>query len=146
MCSPLWAAALGGHVIDGCLVSIPFVILFIAALVAASRPECANDVGGCIRDSRWISGRWSVLLVVGLPTVYWAAWDSLGTSPGRWLVGIKVVTETGAAPGLARGSRRALVSVLASGKLLCLGYLWAIGDRERRTWHDHAAGTWVVRK
>lgn len=38
-----------------------------------------------------------------------------------------------------------LVASILSGNLIHLGYLWAIWDREKRTWHDHLAGTWVVK-
>ncbi len=34
---------------------------------------------------------------------------------------------------------------LVSAAFLGLGFLWALVDRDRRTWHDRAAGTRVVR-
>jgi uncharacterized RDD family membrane protein YckC len=32
-----------------------------------------------------------------------------------------------------------------SGLVLLLGYLWAIWDANKQTWHDKAAGSFVVR-
>ena len=34
----------------------------------------------------------------------------------------------------------AIISWLPAG----LGYLWSVVDRDRRTWHDLGAGTWLV--
>jgi uncharacterized RDD family membrane protein YckC len=33
-----------------------------------------------------------------------------------------------------------------SGLLFGLGYLWAIWERERKTWHDHAVKSSVIRR
>jgi uncharacterized RDD family membrane protein YckC len=66
--------------------------------------------------------------------------QTLGMRPWR----VKVVAADGSKP-----SRKALILRFAVGHLsllLCgLGFWWAWIDREKRTWHDRASGTRVVR-
>lgn len=71
-------------------------------------------------------------------------WNAIGWSPGKRLLGLRVVDAEGNAPGLVRGFVRSLFA-LASDLPLFMGYVWALFDRERRGWHDHLARTWVVR-
>lgn len=75
--------------------------------------------------------------------VYWWVWNTLGWSPGKRVVGLRVVDEDGAAPGLDRGFRRTVMS-LVSQLALFAGYLWALRDGRNQTWHDKAGGTFVV--
>lgn len=136
-----------GLIIDGLIIGIPTMyIVFAAVAHAFSAPECELDVGACIREDRALSSFWFLLGTNALSLGYRFVWDSLGTSPGRWVMGVKIVTLEGRAPGWWRGAKRAAVAEFASGKALGIGYLWAFGDRQRRTWHDYAAGTWVVRR
>jgi uncharacterized RDD family membrane protein YckC len=139
---------LAGHLIDAALTYGAWITLVIIAIVDAAASECAQTSEGLCLDygGTAFSPYTTVLLLRGVPFVYWTLWNSLGTSPGKWLLGTKLVTARGRAPGLKWGTVRALVAILASGTALQLGYLWALGDREHRTWHDHAARTWVVRK
>jgi len=71
-------------------------------------------------------------------------WNAIGWSPGKRLLGLRVVDGQGNAPGLLRGFVRSLFA-LASDLPLFMGYVWALFDGERRAWHDHLARTWVVR-
>jgi uncharacterized RDD family membrane protein YckC len=71
-------------------------------------------------------------------------WNAIGWSPGKRLLGLRVVNAQGDAPGLLRGFVRSLFA-LASDLPLFIGYVWALFDGERRAWHDHLARTWVVR-
>ncbi len=57
---------------------------------------------------------------------------------------LRVVRADGAAVDLRRAALRfvvALVSLAACG----LGFFWCLVDRDRRAWHDIAAGTLLVR-
>ena len=86
----------------------------------------------------WIS----CWLVAGLyATLSWRrGGQTLGMRPWR----IRVVTPDGSALSMATLWKRyavATLSLLLGG----LGFWWAWFDRERRTWHDRASGTRVVR-
>jgi uncharacterized RDD family membrane protein YckC len=71
-------------------------------------------------------------------------WHLSGRTPGLKLLRLRVVDARGHRPGLARTAARVLVTI-AGGLLGGLGWLWVAFDFEKRAWHDHAAGTYVVR-
>jgi uncharacterized RDD family membrane protein YckC len=56
---------------------------------------------------------------------------------------LRIVTEDGGVPGIDRGFRRTVMS-LVSQLVLFGGYLWALRDARNQTWHDKAGGTFVV--
>ena len=74
---------------------------------------------------------------------YNLVWNTLGWSPGKRLLRLRIIDAEGAAPGFRRGLKRTVGAVL-SGSLFGLGYVWAVWDREHRTWHDKIAKTYVV--
>lgn len=69
-----------------------------------------------------------------------------GQTVGKMMVGIQVVDRQGNIPGIGTVLLREVVGKFLSGIALGLGYLWVAWDREKRGWHDHIAGTYVVRK
>ena len=82
---------------------------------------------------------------LALPVVYhWYFWTRRdGQTPGKSVVGIRVVKVDGAALSDTDAFIRAIgyhVSALVCG----LGYIWAIFDGKNQTWHDKLAGTYVV--
>ena len=77
----------------------------------------------------------------GLYQLYFAG--MAGQTPGMRLLGIRLISVRGTAPGPGRGMVRLLalaVSVLPAG----LGWLWALFDREHWALHDHLAGTYLI--
>ena len=100
----------------------------------------------------------SILEAVGLlslvaPLVYFWIWNSVGFTPGKQMLGVRVVNEQGGAPGAMRGFARTAASLLVP---LSFGfsYAWAAwdADAERpfaegrgQAWHDKLSGTLVVR-
>jgi uncharacterized RDD family membrane protein YckC len=83
-------------------------------------------------------------LLYAVEVLYRWPWNALGWSPGKRLLGLRVVNAQGVAPGMLRGLLRSLFT-LGSELPFFAGQAWAFFDAERRTWHDHLAGTWVVR-
>jgi class 3 adenylate cyclase len=71
-------------------------------------------------------------------------WRFGGVTPGKRLLGLRVVAEDGGPVDGQRALLRAAVS-LVSWYSLGLGYLWAFKDPQGRTWHDLIAGTRVIR-
>lgn len=87
----------------------------------------------------------SLLLAIGplLAAMYLLAfWALLGQTPGKWLLGVKIVTKGGTPIGFRRSLIR-LVGYLVSALPCYLGFLWILGS-QRRAWHDRLAGTEVV--
>jgi uncharacterized RDD family membrane protein YckC len=69
-------------------------------------------------------------------------WRFGGQTPGKWLLGVKVVAHGGGRVTLVRALVR-VVGYLLSALPLYLGFLWILGPR-RRGWHDVLARTEVV--
>jgi uncharacterized RDD family membrane protein YckC len=67
-----------------------------------------------------------------------------GQTPGKWLLGLRVVQTDGAplTPGIAF---LRWVGYIISKIPLYLGFIWAAFDGRRQGWHDKLAGTCVIR-
>jgi uncharacterized RDD family membrane protein YckC len=68
--------------------------------------------------------------------------DLTGRTPGKWLMGLRVVRTGGGDITLGRAVLRSIgytVSLIPLGA----GFFWVLVDDERRGWHDHIAGTKV---
>ena len=74
------------------------------------------------------------------PTGIW------GGTPGKIVAGIIVVNEDGRIPGVATAIGREMAFKAVSSIIFVLGLLWILFDTNRRGWHDHMAGTFVVKK
>ncbi len=88
----------------------------------------------------WVAGIFITVVIV----VYHVAFLALvGQTPGKALVGLRVVTLDGKRLGYGRAFVR-LVSYLASGLPFYVGFLWVIFDDRRQAWHDKLARTCVI--
>jgi len=56
------------------------------------------------------------------------------------------VDSRGDIPSLGTVLLREVVGKFISGLFFNLGHLWVAWDREKRAWHDHIGGTFVIRK
>jgi uncharacterized RDD family membrane protein YckC len=97
-------------------------------------------------DGLILGGGCVVLHVVGLAV--WVAYETLllsqwnGQTIGKKVVGIRVVTASGAPPDWLHAMIRSLSRVLSS--ILLLGYLWVLWDADSQAWHDKLAETYVT--
>ena len=71
-----------------------------------------------------------------------AFWTLAGQTPGKQLVGVRVVRTDGRRIEFGRAVVRRLGYILSS--LLYLGFLWILFDNRRQGWHDKLADTIVV--
>jgi uncharacterized RDD family membrane protein YckC len=69
-------------------------------------------------------------------------WRLRGQTPGKWLLGVRVVALGGGRLRVGQGALR-IVGYLFSALPFYLGYLWILGP-ERRGLHDRLARTEVV--
>ncbi len=69
-------------------------------------------------------------------------WWLRGQTPGKWLLGLRVVALGGGTVGLGRAAIR-FAGYLLSALPFYLGFLWILRP-ERRGFHDRLAGTEVV--
>ena len=74
-----------------------------------------------------------------------AMW-AYGLTPGKWMLGIRVVNrETGLPAGFWRMALREVIGKLVASILCYLGFIWALVDANRQGWHDKIAKTLVIR-
>jgi len=93
----------------------------------------------------------ATLVIFHVPAIvalyFVACWRWRGQTPGKWLLGIRVVAidDTKLGPGKISVGRAVLrlVGYLLSALPFYLGFLWILG-RERRGLHDRLARTAVV--
>ena len=67
-----------------------------------------------------------------------------GTTPGKKMLGMRVIRENGSEAGFGVMLLREVIGKFVSGMVFSLGYLWILFDRERQGWHDKLASTYVV--
>jgi uncharacterized RDD family membrane protein YckC len=72
--------------------------------------------------------------------IFWAA---TGQSPGKMVVGIKIVRTNGSRVNWTHAILR-YIGYIVSGLALSLGYAWIAFDARRQGWHDKMADTVVV--
>jgi uncharacterized RDD family membrane protein YckC len=68
-----------------------------------------------------------------------------GATPGKLLLGLKVIRSDGSGLSFGRGAARYLAQFV-SGMILLIGYIIAAFDAEKRALHDHLCDTRVVYK
>lgn len=76
---------------------------------------------------------------------YWYFWTrNNGQTPGKSIMKIRVIKKDGTpitdADAIVRG-----IGYSISGAVFGLGFLWALWDDQRQTWHDKLASTYVVK-
>jgi len=77
--------------------------------------------------------------------LYFTFWTGYtGQTLGKWALRLKVTDPLGLPIGYPRAFLRTLGYLLAA-LPMGLGFLWIIGDREKRGWHDLIAGTRVYK-
>ncbi|MFI5347363.1 MAG: RDD family protein [Elusimicrobiota bacterium] len=103
--------------------------------------EDNSDDGGGSLARRFMSGRWDFAIVWFMYALVFLKWRS--ATPGKIVMKLRVVSQNGQELDKRQRMLRAGFSLI-SGYALFLGYLWALWEPQRRTWHDLIAGTRVV--
>jgi uncharacterized RDD family membrane protein YckC len=79
-----------------------------------------------------------------LAVAYFGLFTLLGSqTPGMQYYGLRVVNFEGRKPTSEQKLWRAFGYVASSGSLL-MGFLWAVADERRLTWHDHISHTFIT--
>ena len=77
--------------------------------------------------------------------LYIAFWSIKSATPGKMVFGLKIVdAKTGNKPSLGQFVGRYFAGFL-SAIPFCLGYLWVVWDKRKQGFHDHLAGTVVIK-
>ncbi len=124
-------------------VSIPVIFLFSSVFAAGAGAVIAEDSGGDAGTAGSIGASTLLFLLVA----YWVVALNLfskGTTPGKKLLGMRVVKNSGEKAGFLTMLLRETIGRMISGIAFTLGYLWILFDKENQAWHDKFASTYVV--
>jgi uncharacterized RDD family membrane protein YckC len=80
------------------------------------------------------------LFVIGYFVFFWTL---VGYTPGKAILGIKVMKMNGAKLSFGRSLLRFFCYWISAIPIF-LGFLWVLWDPKRRAWHDKIAGTQVL--
>ncbi len=118
------------------------VLAFVGAMVAAF----SLGMAGLMADPSISDATLETLVLVAAYPAYFGYYvfttAFLSGTPGKLLLGLRVVDERGERPGLARAVGRYLVMFVLS--FLAFTWWWVLFRRDRRALHDLATGLWVV--
>ena len=120
---------MGGFILDTIVIAAAAFVVTILVGV----PESA-DAGATVQ---------SVVITTLMRLGYGAIFNPRGWSPGKLVLGLRIVNEDGEPPGLRWGIMRTAGTVFS--EILYIGYLWSFWDKRKQTWHDKLAKTYVVR-
>jgi branched-chain amino acid transport system substrate-binding protein len=127
----------GAYLIDGLVCLALVVALGVVMAIAGALDEGFGALVGGLGAIAYLAAV-AAMLVMG-------DGGALGQTPGKHLVGIKVVGPRPGPIGYGRGTVRWLGRIVDN--VVCglpIGLLWPLVDRERRAWHDLVADTRVV--
>ncbi len=81
-----------------------------------------------------------------LSAIILSLWFYGGTTPGKWLLKMRIVdAKTGAAPSRKQFIKR-LLGYIPSALFFMLGFFWISWDKKRQGWHDKIANTVVIKE
>jgi uncharacterized RDD family membrane protein YckC len=136
MSAPLWL-----RLVAGAYDLLPLLGLWFAAGVLAFAVT-----GGALDPHRLAHKLLVQALVLGLSAAYFVvSWTRGGQTIGMRAWRLRVVRADGTTLSLWRALLRFFIALI-SFAALGIGFWWALVEHRRRTWHDIAAGTVVLRK
>lgn len=133
-----FGSRLMAYVVDAAVVLAGFYLAFglltlFIALVTLERPRFVH-----LEDHVWLIS----FVVFAWLYLFYFNWI-YGKTPGKALLGLRVVTKRGERLGALRAFLRA-PAYLVSYACFCMGFLWIMISKERRAWHDYLVGSCVV--
>lgn len=115
-----------------------------ARRLSATALDYVIPVGAFVATSSLADGSDILELVL----LVYAAWVLIlfsgGTTPGKRLVGIRVINEDGFPATLGRMVAREWIGKVISACICGLGYVGIVTDGERRALHDRMVHTYVI--
>jgi uncharacterized RDD family membrane protein YckC len=83
-----------------------------------------------------------------IAVIAWAVWSMMlfsnGMTPGKWMLGLYVIDESGDTAGLFRMLIREYVCKPLVTLPFMLGIAWVLVDKNNQGWHDKLVKTYVV--
>ena len=129
--------------LDALIIGIPGAIA-IAVAIAVVMPLIGKNTQNA-EVAILTLGSLVILIILGM--LFFQIWclPKYGGTPGKRILGLKVVTSDGGPISWGRAFGRFFGEWVTGMIPLWIGYLIAAFDTERRTVHDHIAGTRVIK-
>lgn len=116
-----------------------FLVDFVISVLVGIAGSAIGSVisGDLIAINTLVSiGYWIVVLILVA---------TRGQSPGKMVIGIKIVKTDGRSIGFGTTLLREIIGKIISSIIILLGYIWILFDGQRQGWHDKIASTYVVK-
>ena len=125
---------LGAYFLDILVPAVALILIFgITVAGATTGTEAGIGVGVLL----------GIVLFLGY--IVWALiLFAKGVTPGKKLLGMRVIKEDGTGAGLFTMLIREWIGKAISGMIFSLGFLWILFDRDKQGWHDKLMSTYVV--
>ena len=129
------AKRLGAFLLDGILPLVALAVIFgVAGTAEATDSGLGRTVGNILAFGLFIGYVvWALMLFA-----------TEGMTPGKYLLGLRVIKEDGSVAGFLTMLIREWVGKWISSFVLSLGFLWILLDKENQGWHDKLMNTYVV--
>lgn len=154
-------ARLGALLIDGILMGLLFIPAFVVIVAGPTELNactldeegfrtsgsgvpgiCEDPTGGTIAAAVLLG----LVALAGMVLYHTIMVGGTGQTLGKKAVGVRVVDASSGTPiGNGRALGRYLFAAFISGNLCGLGYLWALWDQRKQTWHDKVVSSVVVK-
>jgi uncharacterized RDD family membrane protein YckC len=129
----------GAKFLDGLILGVPFMIVYVAVLIPQVRPGASNGVA--LLPLLMQAG---MLLVQMAYQIFFLG--KYGATPGKMICKLRVVTGEGSPISYGRATGRFFAELL-SGMICYIGYIMVAFDNpQKRALHDHICNTRVVYK
>lgn len=126
------------------MVLVSFGVLFVAGAVGFLLIDAKQHDNNPSDQAVYVVVAMLLAYVLAfVPLYHILLWSWRGQTVGKMAVHVRVLSRDGGRVSLGRSALR-LLGYFASAAPLLLGLVMALFDRERRTLHDHLAGTVVV--
>lgn len=137
---PVERPAAFGDRLEAALVDAGLLLVLDAVVIYFAGRAAQAELAAVLRHWPWLFG---FLAFLGLTYAAWFT-GTTGQTPGKMLVGLRVLETAGRPPGYPRALLRAALGALGSA-LLGLGMLPLFFDPARRALHDRLLRTRVVK-
>ena len=128
------------YIIDGIIITVGVWIIYaIFGLGGFAAGQATSEV--VFTTTHAIGLILAIVWSIGYIIVFWSV---KGQTPGKMIMGIKIISTDGSPIGVGKAILR-LIGYAISGIVFYLGFLWIIWDKDKQGWHDKIAGTYVVK-
>ncbi len=114
---------------------VDFVISLIVGVVGFVIGSAVGDAGQTLNSVFGLI-YWIIVLIMVA---------TRGQSPGKIVIGIKIVKTDGVSIGIGRTLVREVIGKIISAIIILLGYIWILFDSKNQGWHDKISDTMVVK-